>query len=198
MSDNKPTSKEVSQGVPPYKVPLTVVEAARVGFFTAIWGQIDYFTGKCIAGLLKVEPVAAQTLMEGMTSGPRINLFLRLARKRFANEPKYLAMAKEFSGKTSALIEKRNHLMHGMWGYWVSQEKPHNTTPAVHYAKNPKNPLLVTELEGMIEAALEQAHSNVKISQHLFGFSWEFDPQNPPGFFISDGPRPPNWPADRV
>jgi hypothetical protein len=177
---------------PAYRIPLTPESAGWIGAFVVIWGQIDYFMGVCIAALLKIDLLAAETLMQNMTTGPRLNLFYKLAK---ANLPEPMkCVAKDFNSDLSSLIDKRNHIMHGMWGYQTATP-PQTSRSGIYYSKNPDDPLLIEELPEIIKKVSEKSHQIVAIAQHLTGFSWDHNAANPPSFFFGRDP-PPGWPPE--
>jgi len=148
--------------LPAYRVALSADEAFMLGTFTAIWGQIDFFIGLCTAALLKTEFYAAEVLMQNMTTGPRLNLFMSLIRERVSDKA-VSALAKEFNSGLSALIEKRNQLMHGMWG--IVSDAGKITSAGSYHAKHKTNYLMADELPKLINDASRQTHHIVRPSR---------------------------------
>jgi hypothetical protein len=113
-----------------FRVPLSINQAIALGQFTAMWGQIDEMMLVCIAVMLKIDVAAAAQLSEGQTSGPRLNKLYELTKTH--SNGKIAIKAKKVFSIISPLITKRNHLMHGMWGYHRSES---GTVPACRYSK---------------------------------------------------------------
>jgi|SoiMethySBSTD1v2_1073268.scaffolds.fasta_scaffold760893_3 hypothetical protein len=65
----------------------------------------------------------------------------------------------------SPLIEKRNHIMHGMWGFVCEDSRILGA--GAYYSKVPDRPLLASELPALIHAASQQTHRIVTIASHL-------------------------------
>lgn len=175
---------------PAYRVPLSPEQSQWLGVFVVMWGEIDYFMGLCIAAMLKTEIFAAETLMVNMTTGPRLNLFNKLAREKI-NDENTKKLAKDFYADLSGLIDKRNHILHGMWGFETGSN-PGNAVPAAYYSKAPDRPLLASELPNLLKDVSAQTHRIVAVFQHLIGASWKHDPANPPTWYFGKGP-PPSW-----
>jgi hypothetical protein len=168
--------------LPAYRIPLTPEQTMMLGTFMAVWGQIDHFLGLCISALLKVDPFAAETLMENMTTGPRLNLFHRLT-KSSPLSPEARKIAKAFYTDLSSLIEKRNQLMHGIWGIEVRGAKSFGAS--VYYAKTNAR-LLATELPDLVIKAAYQTHRIVTIATYLTTLTWSYDSDNPPLFMFGE------------
>jgi hypothetical protein len=174
-----------------FKIPFTNDEALLIGHFAALWGQIDFFLGSCIASFLRTDLGATQVLMESMTTGPRLNLFYRLARQKITDEA-VLKQAKDFNAALSPLIEKRNQIVHGMWGTWIAPTHSTDNQTASLHSKYPY-PLKIKEIPPLIERVADQTFAIVAIYQHLSGFHWTRNDANPPIFLMGVGAptRPP-------
>jgi hypothetical protein len=177
--------------LPAFRIPLSPDQLTLLGVFCAIWSQIDYFAGLTIAGLLKTPIGAAETFMENMTTGPRINMLRRLSARIEDEEHKKLA--KTFCTDMSPLIEDRNHLLHGMWG-WHTAKDPKDMFAASHYAKRDGKPIAASKLLVLCNRASTQTHVIVKIQRHVYNLDHlKPDPtgEQPSFFFGADGP--PGW-----
>lgn len=104
-----------------------------LGRFSIIWAQIDVSLTTSICKLVEVDMYGGQILMEGMTTGPRLNIF-RGQYKSKIKDPVYLDRSKKFCEKMNSLIEHRNHLSHGTWGFHCDNQSKVKT-PACYYAK---------------------------------------------------------------
>jgi hypothetical protein len=173
-----------------FRVPFDPNQASLIGLFTAIWSQIDSQIELCVAKLLDVPLSGAAILMEAMTTGPRVNLFGRLARERIADEA-IKKVAKKFCADMSALIDKRNHIMHGMWGFHVDQQKK-TTIPAASYSKYRGSPILITDMPKIIADVARQTHAIAAVYRHLYKLEEPPAEGEQPAMFFGDGP-PPEW-----
>jgi len=174
---------------PAYTVTLNPDELAWFGLFNAVWSQIDFFTGMAIAGLLKTEFASATMFMDNMTTGPRINLMRRLI-PRIEGDP-HKILAKQFCTDMGGLIEKRNHLLHGMWG-WTKPDGATEFVSACHYDKKNENPIFASEIPALYERAAKQTHVIVQVQAHIFKHpEMVSKPGAPaPSFFFGPGPPP--------
>jgi hypothetical protein len=181
---------------PAYAVPLRDEELASLGYFSAIWSQLDYWTGITIAFLLSTDIVAAETFMENMTTGPRINLLRRLVPRLRDDEAQKLA--KGYCKDMSVLIEKRNHLLHGIWG-WSGKTKDDPTFHAAsYYPKRRDETIFASELVELCTKAARQTHVIIKIQRLISGYDIPTPPKpgkRAPAFFFGPKP-PPGWPAE--
>ncbi len=174
--------------LPAYQIALNAEQLALLGVFCAIWSQIDYFSGLTIAGLLKTEIAAAEMFMENMTTGPRINFLRRLSSKIGDDDLK--TSVKSFCKDMGALIDDRNHLLHGMWG-WQTAKEPKDMVAASFYPKRSDAPIAASELLVLCNRAAEQSHAIVKIQRAVYGIDLAPAPgEKPPGFYFG-GDAPP-------
>lgn len=167
--------------LPAYRIPLDANQASVLGYFTAIWGQIDYFVGISIAAMLKTDIFAAEILMQNVTAGPRLGLFYKLVRESNLDADTK-RVAKEFYKDMSPLIEKRNHILHGIWG--VVLRDGEKMSAGVRHPKSLDNPILVTELIDLTDSACKQTHRIVTICTKLTRMTWTYDPENSPMIFF--------------
>jgi hypothetical protein len=99
-----------------YRIPLSANELSLLGQISAAWGQLDEMMAVCVAKLEGVPIHVAARFMEKQTTGPRLNHLSKLVKTRcdFAIKRRW----NDFYKKASPLIETRNHLTHGVWGYY--------------------------------------------------------------------------------
>jgi hypothetical protein len=168
MSDTK---QPVGQDLPPaYEISLTPQQAAHLGLFTAIWSQIDSLMESCIGMMLKAPGEALATLMESYTSGPKLNLFWRMARGKIADD-ETKEIAKKFYSGVSPLIDKRNHIVHGVWGFRLDDEKKEKI-PSCHYWKRKDDPIDADELLDLAKQAAKWSHEIYKVHCHFTGIRY--------------------------
>lgn len=99
----------------PFQIPLTLGEQTVLAGFIALWGQLDEIVLVCIAKLTSVNLSTAANLLDGQTSSPRLAMFMRNAKEH--GSVKVQAIAKRWHKRMPFLVDKRNHLAHGIWGY---------------------------------------------------------------------------------
>lgn len=176
MTESSPT-----YGGPAFRVTPDAQELAYIGLFTVVWGQIDFLMGACLAKLANCDYGGAFVLMEGMTSGPRLNLFLRLAKDHVEDES-ILKDIKKFHADASAVLEKRNHVVHGIFGYYSdSNDKPPRA--AAFFVKKPKEPLFTSELLDLIDKAKALSHLLNSVAHRLLPIG-QWKPHEPEDFFF--------------
>jgi hypothetical protein len=180
------TASPTSPDIAAFRVSLTQEDLALIGEFTVVWGQIDFLLSMCIAKVIGAEPGAAYALMENMTTGPRLNMFYKYAKERIEDSDIKLKVTK-FNKGLSPLIDKRNHLMHGVWGFHIAGGNTPTFTKASFYVKTRNTPLFVDDLPKMIKAAKEQSHIINAISHHLFD-KGPADPATEEDFFFGTSP----------
>jgi len=175
--------------LPAYQIPLNADQLTLLGVFCAIWSQIDYFAGLTIAKLLKTPIGSAEMFMENMTTGPRINFLRRLSSKIEDENTK--KAAKAFCKDMGALIDDRNHLLHGMWG-WRTAKDPKDMFAASYYPKRGDEPIAAAKLLTLCNRAAEQSHAIVKIQRAVFGIDLEpsSDGEQLPNFYFGDDAPP--------
>src|SRR5687768_9560904 len=47
-----------------FEIPLSPTQLQQLGLLSAIWSQIDHLTTSVVAGIMQVEPMKAEVLME--------------------------------------------------------------------------------------------------------------------------------------
>lgn len=147
----------------PIQLPLNDVELAAIGTFIALWGQIDMLLLFCIGGLLRTPPESVNILLEGMTTGPRVNLFKRVAAQRLA-DVSVGDIARQFVVDISPLIEKRNLIVHGTWAMHADP-KQNAHFPA---AANSKGILQISEMENINRRVAKQLHAISAVFRHIY------------------------------
>lgn len=154
----------------------------QLGMFAAIWGQIDFLLSLSIAALLKTDFNAAETLMGSMTTGPRLGLFNKLIREKIEDED-IRKVSKEFSETLGSIIDGRNYIMHGMWGEVISNNK--SIGAGVRHPKQ-RNITMASDMPAMILKASKATHLIAKLANKFTRLNWEYNPSNPPIFFIKE------------
>lgn len=175
---------------PELLIPLSNDELRELGTFSAIWSQIDTIMLWLIAHLAKSDMGTVNVLMDGTTTGPRVNKLSRLCSDA---DPAQVAL-KTLLSDNGGLIEDRNHIVHGVWAIqWdVTSGETH---AACLYQKGKREPIPASKLS-------ELSNRAAKLSNSL-GFLLEkinpmFGGDRPRAFFFGagspEGREQPPWP----
>ncbi|NQV82873.1 MAG: hypothetical protein HQ494_03540 [Rhodospirillales bacterium] len=152
---------------PQYKISLTMEQTLELGRFCVIWGQIDHCLMLSVSKLIAVDLTAGLVILGDMTTGPLVNL-LNKNRSRIKDR-EIKKLTKEFCDDMGGLIEFRNHLMHGIWGWWLPGKKAKKAKPACHFSKNPHNPVFPDEITAKANEVAELTFKINRIFCHLHG-----------------------------
>jgi len=135
---------------PAFRVPLNPTQLQELGQLAVTWGQIDTMMLNAIAQLAKIDGGTAYVLLDSTTSGPRLNIFKNLI-PRIGGEA-IRNLAEEFCERMNSLVAKRNHIMHGLWG-WRIDHKKNEGTPACYFFKNEEKDIFATDLADLVKRA---------------------------------------------
>ena len=174
---------------PAYQIPLSEDQLQELGKLFAIWGQIDFQIILVIAAILKIETAAAIALLDNVTSGTLVSHL----RKRLDNvsDPQDREEIKNFCELMGSLVDKRNHLSHGIWGWEVSDDAK-MVSPACYYAKASNTLIRPNDLKDLCRRIMAESHAiNAVVRRYLK------IPPNPelatsPFFFARLGGQPPH------
>ena len=118
-----------------------------------------------------------------MTTGPLLGL-LRKSLPLIKDE-KTRKIAAKFCKDMNSLIEYRNHIMHGMWGWFITDGNPENAKPSCLYMKDPKRELFPDRITTTANRAAEQSHKIYKVVKALYDLPSP-DPSDPyPRYFFT-------------
>src|SRR5437879_2438584 len=98
---------------PQFLIPLSNAELQELGTFTAIWSQLDWILLTIFVHLTGTQPSVAFSIMENLTTGPRVGLLNKVCQHEPTERKKRI---KELLDSNGGLVEDRNHVLHGMWG----------------------------------------------------------------------------------
>ena len=178
---------EIIMVAPKFKISLTAQQTLEVGRLTVIWGQIDHFVLSSVSLLLAHDLAAGTALMGDMTTGPLVNL-LNKSRHRIGDD-EIRKLTKKFCDDMGPLITTRNHIMHGIWGFYLPGKNPKKAKPGCLFVKDPDNPVFPEKVTEVANKAAEQTHTVSRIWHHLAGESF---PEGQPKFFFGKhNPRTP-------
>ena len=168
---------------PQYKIALTKEETTELGRLAVIWGQLDHFTMMAVTKLLAADQHSGTILMKDMTTGSLVNL-LRKSLLRI-KDPDTRKKGKKFCKDMAPLIEYRNHIMHGIWGWQIKGKSARNAKPACLFVKEPNREVHPDRITITADRAAEQTHVIYSITCSLYGVSAP-GPENPyPRFFFT-------------
>lgn len=184
---------------PKFRITLTAAETLEVGRLSVVWGQIDHFVLCSVSMLLAKDLSAGVALLGTLTTGPLVNQ-LNKARVRIEDE-EIQNLTKKFCEDMGPLIDKRNHLMHGIWGVHLPGKDPTKGKPACFFTKHSTKPLFPQEVTKLANDAARQTHHIVRIWHYLTGQSFpdgqhtyffgSHEPTTPPGMRLVQIAQPP-------
>ncbi|MER2534417.1 MAG: hypothetical protein ABTQ31_04550 [Rhizobiaceae bacterium] len=102
---------------PPYHIPLSPDELARLGVVTVMWGQIDEAFNTILRWVLKLDAKVFNSLLGRQMIGSRVD-HLNAAIPTVNDEQTRELMASAVK-KMRAILPRRNAAMHGCWGLFV-------------------------------------------------------------------------------
>lgn len=178
---------EITMVAPKFKISLTAQQTLEVGRLSVIWGQIDHFVLSSVSLLLARDLDAGVKLMGDMTTGPLVNL-LRKSRHRIDDED-IRKLTKKFCDDMGPLITTRNHIMHGIWGFYLPGKNPKKAKPGCLFVKDPNKPVFPETVTDTANKAAEQTHAISRIWYYLA--DTPFPEGQPRHFFGPHKPRPP-------
>ena len=181
------TENEITMLAPKFKISLTANQTLEIGRLSVIWGQIDHFLLGSISMLLTKDMAGAVALMGEMTTGPLVNL-LNKSRHRIQDE-EIRELTKTFCADMGPLIKTRNHVMHGIWGWYLPGKNPKKAKPGCLHVSNPYNPVFPEKVTEIANKAAIQTHAVSLIWHHLAGEP--FPDGQPKYYFGQHLPRPP-------
>lgn len=106
MADSLPLESE-------YEIPLTDEELLELGRFTAIFSQVDFLLNEAISALTKTPWWAMAIMLETATTGPKVHMLGKILPN--IKDPRARHLATEARELLLKLLDKRNHVIHGMW-----------------------------------------------------------------------------------
>ena len=181
--------------VPAFRVPLNSTQLQELGQLAVTWGQIDTMMLNAISQLSKIDGQTAYVLLEGTTSGVRLNVLGKLI-PRIDNEG-FQKLAREFYERMSSLITKRNHIMHGLWG-WRVDRKTNIGTPACYFSKESEKDILATDLTDIVARANGESVALHRILSAIMRTAPITEGDERPAHIFSDGLWVPTEPPPKL
>jgi hypothetical protein len=179
---------------PDYIVPLSNAELQELGTFSVIWSQVDWLMMLMIGNMLGLDIAKAITVMESMTTGPRIGLLTKLCLQDIENPVK--RAIKKVCDDNGGLIEDRNHIIHGLWAIHCDA-KMQNPKAASLYQKRNRKPIFAEKLPILSNRAAEFSRLLSEKLEELDPSFRQIAPRPRSFYFGEDSPEdnaPPPWP----
>jgi hypothetical protein len=178
-----------SQPISAYEIVLSEEQLEDLGRFTALFSQIDAMLFQIIAGASKTNTKSLMALIEGTTSGQRLSMLRRLANDM--EDEGIQRKAKSVCAAFGGLTDKRNHLLHGIWGLQWNFEK-NTLKPACTYERNRENPIYAKQLPELCKRAAELSLKVAELLSNISPTILKPGEQLPRLLLIGNGPPPPN------
>ena len=178
---------------PAFEIVLSDEQLEDLGRFTAIWSQIDHMLFQAISISGRTTPQSLLALIEGTTTGQRLGMLRRLIPQMQTKAMR--DGAENVCSGLGALIDKRNHILHGVWGLHWNLEKE-TLRPACHYDRSKETPVYAKQLPELCERAAKLSHKIEELLRLLAPQFFSNPGPIPHRFIFSAGP-PPNRPAPK-
>lgn len=176
---------------PEFEITLSAEHLDDLARLIVTWSQIEFLITSIVASLAKSEVPKTAIQLEAMTIGARIDhlrgLIARITDERTRQD------ATGICGELGALLPRRNHALHGLWGDFIDYEGK-KAVAACFYGPANKRPIFATELS---EMGREAAGLSRRLGALLGALAPAFTAGSPRRFFFSDrlppdGPLP-DW-----
>lgn len=164
---------------PKFKFSLTEQQTLELGRLCVTWGQIDHFVFSSVSLLLARDLDAGTALMGTLTTGPLVNL-LNKSRHRIADK-EIRDITKKFCSDMGPLIKTRNHIMHGIWGFYLPGKSSAKAKPGCLFMTDAKNPVFPEMITTTANRAAKQTYAISRIWYYLADESW---PDGQPSFYF--------------
>jgi hypothetical protein len=149
-----------------------------------MWSQVEHFLDEIIAITLKVPSPTMRLLVGERLTGGRVQILKENTSKIENSEAR--KEAKILCCNLGEIRVDRNHIMHGMWGWYNPEHEKFEAGALSH--KRPGKPFMRTKLVEHHDEIAEETHRAVKIFTLMTGIketAWT-------NFFF--GPTPPKQP----
>lgn len=158
---------------PAWYIPLWGEDFAILGRFAAIMGQFDTIAKMLFYSVSRMDERFGEIAFQNMSGGSLLAL-LRLAFE-WLPEGDEKDSANDYVKKSFVIIDKRNHIMHGMWGYNAPKSKwgkfhPENDSSvrtAIHFFKSKEKPVFSSDLPDLCDKASEATFLGFRLLVNL-------------------------------
>lgn len=181
-SSGEDTTMSKARPIPEFHIPLGGEQLKELGRFCVVWSQIDTLVTLLMAELTKTDAHSIDIMTGQATTSPRVNMLQKLAKARSTDHN--MKVLADICEKMGGLLEKRNHLMHGLWAiYWADNG---DTQAASHYSRRRDKPIMASQLVEVTDAAAEFSANLGKILRAISPILAD-DPGPPRSFFFGPG-----------
>jgi len=104
--------------------------------------------------LMNVDHGRMEMLLENMMTGSRLSL-LRRQLDEF-KDPETRKLAETFVEKMGKVLGKRNHITHGIWGYYFEPVK-NELHKACYFARDKEQPIFAKDLKKLADECMIEA-----------------------------------------
>ena len=160
------TSESESPGGEPteYEIPLSDDELRELGRFQAIFSQVDFLLNEAISALTETPWWAMSIMLETATTGTKLNMLRKILPDVKDKVARHLAS--EATSLLSRIIERRNHVVHGMWArQLVTPQKA--VKVACHFQRHKDNPVFPEELRKLSDKGAKATRYLGDLLTHL-------------------------------
>jgi hypothetical protein len=137
-----------------FQIPLYRSQLEALGRLAVIFGQIDFLMTGIISHLLYIDTMAGFTQMDDVTSGRKLGI-LRKNLYRVKNL-EARTLLEQFDDAMGGLVERRNHVFHGIWGWHLKDGK---SRPGCYYPKKKDVTVYPEKLAEYGRLLAQQAHA---------------------------------------
>ncbi|MGD0865657.1 MAG: hypothetical protein ABSA49_08885 [Rhizomicrobium sp.] len=148
-----------------------------------------------IAQLSKIDGGTAYLLLDSTTSGVRLNLFKKLIPRIHGAAIQNLA--REFCERMDPLVAKRNHIMHGLWG-WRIDLKRNEGTAACYFFKEGDKDIFAKDLAKLVKRANGESMAIHRILSAIMHTAPITKGDARPAYVFSDGLYVPKEPLPKL
>ncbi len=147
-----------------YELPLSDDELRELGRFTAVFSQVDFLLNEAISALTKTPWWAMSLMLESATTGPKVNMLKKILPQIKDKEAKRLST--DVYERMLKLIDKRNHVIHGMWAQqMITAQK--TVKPACVFMRNKDAPIYTEDLRKLADKGARVSRSLGDLLTHL-------------------------------
>jgi hypothetical protein len=176
---------------PEFEITLSAGHLDDLARVIVTWSQIEFLITNIVALLAKSDVPKTTMQLEAMTIETRVD-HLRSLIPRIAND-RARQDAAGICDELGALVPRRNHALHGLWGDFIDYEGK-KAVAACFYGPSNERPIFAT---GLSEMGREAASLSRRLGALLAALAPAFTASSPRRFFFSDRPPPagplPDW-----
>lgn len=140
---------------PEFEITLSNDQLRELGRFTATWSQIDFLLTQIVTTVCNTDPmIMLNVFLDNSTTGALLNTLRKL--NPYLPNAQAKTLAQEITNKLGSLLDRRNHLIHGIWGLYWDFEK-NKLKPACHYQRNAGKQIYAKEIASLADSAAKES-----------------------------------------